>query len=192
MKSVLVRSSSGVSARNCSLVRSTISWGVIPCASAARSILVPCSSVPVRNTTSSPHSRRQRASVSAATERVRVPDVGHVVRVVDGRGDVERRRSAWRPTLFLGLHGLAQTGCGVVDAAPRHAEVARDARRGVTRSTGLRRARPARARRPRRRSPPAVGGAGRARSRTRRAAPWRRRARPRRTARPATPPRTSS
>ena len=68
MKSVLVRSSSGVSARNCALVRSTISWGVMPCASAARWILVPCSSVPVRNTTSSPQRRRQRASVSAATD----------------------------------------------------------------------------------------------------------------------------
>ena len=41
--------------------------GVTPCASAARWIFRPCSSVPVRNTTSSPQSRRQRASTSAAT-----------------------------------------------------------------------------------------------------------------------------
>ena len=34
-------------------------------------ILVPCSSVPVRNMTSSPQSRRHRASVSAATECTR-------------------------------------------------------------------------------------------------------------------------
>src|SRR5438477_39435 len=58
------------------LVDRTSSCGVMPWASAARWILVPCSSVPVRNTTSSPHIRRQRASVSAATEVYACPMCG--------------------------------------------------------------------------------------------------------------------
>ena len=49
-----------------SLVRQ-LGDGVTPFASAARWILSPCSSVPVRNMTSSPQSRRQRARASATT-----------------------------------------------------------------------------------------------------------------------------
>ena len=48
-------------------VSSTSSFGVTPCASAARWIFRPCSSVPVRKKTSSPQSRRQRVSTSPAT-----------------------------------------------------------------------------------------------------------------------------
>ena len=49
------------------LVTSAHSWGVTPRSSAARWILRPCSSVPVRNSTSSPWRRRQRARTSAWT-----------------------------------------------------------------------------------------------------------------------------
>ena len=72
--------------------------GVMPLASAARLTLSPCSSVPVRNLTSSPSSRCHRARASADDRRVGVTDVGHVVDVIDRSGDVEATRHADHPS----------------------------------------------------------------------------------------------
>jgi len=52
-------------ARLAAELRSASCWGVIPAAAAACAILSPCSSVPVRNQTSSPARRRDRAIASA-------------------------------------------------------------------------------------------------------------------------------
>jgi hypothetical protein len=67
MKSSLEMSSSFQVSRKRSDVLSAISLGLMPLASAARWILSPCSSVPVRKKVSSPSKRCQRARASAMT-----------------------------------------------------------------------------------------------------------------------------
>ena len=76
-----------------------------------RSTFSPCSSVPVRNQTSSPRWRCQRVRTSAGDRRVGVADVRGVVDVVDRRRDVER---------------LAGRAHGAILVAPRIQPAGRD------------------------------------------------------------------
>ena len=70
------------------VLRSASSAGVMPCFFAVCSILTPCSSVPVRKNTS------HALQAPEARQRVRrdgligMADMGHVVRIGDGSGDV--------------------------------------------------------------------------------------------------------
>ncbi len=108
--------------------------------------------------------------------RVRVPDVGRVVHVVDGRGDVEGLRHGAAHPIARGCvghtvyctslrrnlgRGQARPGLqahgGVVGAAAWHPEVAGDAGGGVAGRQAFGERGGARARRSRRRWPPAWG-----------------------------------
>ena len=76
MKSSLAMSSRFHASTKRSDVRSVHSLGVVSFASAASTILAPCSSVPVMNQTSSPRRRCQHASTSALTVVYAVPTCG--------------------------------------------------------------------------------------------------------------------
>ena len=66
MKSSLEMSSAAAMARNCAETSSANACGANPASRAVFSTFCPCSSVPVRNKTSLPSSRAQRATTSAA------------------------------------------------------------------------------------------------------------------------------
>ena len=87
------------------------SCGVMPAASAACWILRPCSSVPVRNLTSSPSSRCQRVERVADDRRVGVAEVGLGVDVVDRGRQVEAAHA--RATLTVSAQPANARGSAI-------------------------------------------------------------------------------